>query len=272
MPALDVNARGSLVAWYASLLWTLTAAASFMVYSIRRHRLDDYRGRYRLWLGVAVLCVIASVDLTTGLHTALARELTQLTGTQLYGNESLWWILSAGVVGGLAAIRLIVEMRSCRLAVLALLLTVGAFATAGCVETRLLVLDEGLLLSMLQSSCLLAAHLCMVVAVASYARYVYREAQGELPLRKAKTDKAKSSRAAKSSTEQAKEARAARSVRVDAGHSTVAAKANGVGPTHVVRASDPETADESTESDDASLSRSERRRLRKELRRQAKAG
>ena len=43
--ALDVTARGSLASWCSSLLLLLSAGASLVIYSVRRHRVDDYRGR-----------------------------------------------------------------------------------------------------------------------------------------------------------------------------------------------------------------------------------
>ena len=37
----------------------MASATCLLTYSIRRHRIDDYRGRYRVWLGAALACLVA---------------------------------------------------------------------------------------------------------------------------------------------------------------------------------------------------------------------
>ena len=55
--ALDLAAKGSLGCWFSSLLLLAAAAVAILVYAVRRHRTDDYQGRYRIWLWAAGLLV-----------------------------------------------------------------------------------------------------------------------------------------------------------------------------------------------------------------------
>ena len=43
--ALNLTARGSLAAWFSSVLLSMAAANAVLVYWLRSHKLDDYRGR-----------------------------------------------------------------------------------------------------------------------------------------------------------------------------------------------------------------------------------
>src|SRR5215204_363854 len=79
LAALDVDQRGSLASYYSALLLALGAAGALAVYGIRSHRVDDYRGRYRIWLWIAAALAWASVDVATGLHDALGAGVALLS-------------------------------------------------------------------------------------------------------------------------------------------------------------------------------------------------
>src|SRR6185436_5503701 len=51
--ALDLASRGSVGAWYGACLLAIGAAASLVILSVRCHRVDDYSGRYRVWMWAA---------------------------------------------------------------------------------------------------------------------------------------------------------------------------------------------------------------------------
>lgn len=265
--ALDVTARGSLAAWYASLLLAGSAAAAVMVYSLRRHRLDDYRARYRVWLWASVAFLLASADTITGLHTSLSLLAADLIGDRVPIQAHLWWVGALGAVGTVAGLRLVIEMRACFLAVAAILVAAAGFATAVCLQVGLLTLDGGLLSAMAQSTSLLAANLSLAGAVLCYARHVYRDAQGELPPRRRAVAKGdKSSRP--SAAARLKQKQPSRSLRVDAAHApeTAASRSTATAPVQF-NPSDAggEEADQG-EQETQHLSRAERRRLRKQMR------
>src|SRR5262249_12408526 len=79
-PLLDAVQGGSLASWLSSLIFTLAAVGSVLIYSIRRHKLDDYRGRYRLWLWCAAAWSVMSIDATANLHTPFSLVMSKLSG------------------------------------------------------------------------------------------------------------------------------------------------------------------------------------------------
>ena len=66
--AFDLDGEGSLAAWYSSLLLTVASLCALLCYSLRRHRLDDYKARYRIWLAAAMCWFVMGVDEAGSLH------------------------------------------------------------------------------------------------------------------------------------------------------------------------------------------------------------
>src|SRR5262245_51498350 len=60
--ALDIGRPDSLAGWFSALTLFATAVLAVLIYTVRRYRLDDYRGRYRLWLWSAIAWLVMSID------------------------------------------------------------------------------------------------------------------------------------------------------------------------------------------------------------------
>ncbi|MCO6457685.1 MAG: hypothetical protein J5I93_20470, partial [Pirellulaceae bacterium] len=182
--ALDVTAYGSLAGWFSSLLLTLGAVSSLLLYALRRHRTDDYRGYYRIWLWASAGLWWASIDAATGIHSALGAALQLLTGVPLDGDGSGWWLGLYGLVFGGLAVRMLLEIRQCRLAVLSLLGAGALYGGLAAVTLSLLPLDGALLDQLLRGTLELLAHGSVLLAVVLFTRHVVLEAQGKLPARR----------------------------------------------------------------------------------------
>ncbi len=229
--ALDLSFRGSLAGWLSSMLLAVAAAGAWLLFVLRRHRKDDYRGHYRIWIWAGAGLLFASVDACTGLHTIFAVLLTRLAGTPLHGSGAVWWLALYGLVLGALALRMLIEIRRCRLAMLSLLAAGLLYALAACVTFSVIRLDGGTLQRMLGSSLTLVAHASVLGAVVLYARYVYLDAQGKLVARtprgtrrKARQGGSQRDRSAKSpdagaAAKDASGGKRGRRQRVDAGHS-----------------------------------------------------
>jgi len=57
---LSLGGSRNLAHALASTLLLIASLMSILIYSLRRHRVDDYHGRYRLWIWAALACLVAS--------------------------------------------------------------------------------------------------------------------------------------------------------------------------------------------------------------------
>ena len=113
--AFDLDGEGSLAVWFSSTTFLLAACAAVIVYTVRRHKTDDYNGHYRVWLWAAMCWLVLSIDETSSLHEGFKEMMTQVTGTRLMGDGSMWWVIAYFFLLGAVGTRLVVDMRSCRL-------------------------------------------------------------------------------------------------------------------------------------------------------------
>jgi hypothetical protein len=199
--SLELGAGGSLSGWVASLWLGLAGATCALIYSIRRHKLDDYRGRYRWWLFGSIAWFVMSVDATCGIHQLFAATMIRLTGCTGPGGGVTWWLGFWGLVVCALSVRLAWEMRVCRPAMTAYLSAI-VFWTCGIViqltGVRLGAASNALPAEVAK----LLGHLSLLLGVSMYARHVILHAQGLLPSRKRRpnANKEKQATAAPSKT------------------------------------------------------------------------
>jgi hypothetical protein len=181
---LDAGAGNSLAAWLRAGTLALAAALAVIVYVVRRHRTDDYRGGYRIWLWASAWLLAMSADQVAGLRAAWEAACTQASGWGGATRGAVWWMapcaLAAAAIGG----RLAIEMRECRTSTSFLLSSAGAW-----------ILGEGLRMSagaaapgsVIAVACGVLAQWGIAVALSVHARYVVLDAAGELRRRKKKS-------------------------------------------------------------------------------------
>lgn len=181
--ALDLTGPGSLGVWFSSTMLLLAAAVAVIVYSVRRYRKDDYQGHYRVWLWAAMCWLVLSVEQTAAVRVAFQEMMTLVTGTRLMGDGSMWWAVAYFFLLGGVGVRLLVDMRHCRLAFAALLLGVGGYGMAAMVQFGWIAPEDALRGVMLQHGATLVGNLLFLLAMVLTARYVILDAQGLLPAR-----------------------------------------------------------------------------------------
>lgn len=294
LSAFDLEGPRNLTRWTASCLLLAASLLAVHILRLRRHRIDDYRARYRLWYYVAVLLVLGSMDTVAGLHRvvysvadAVARQFARPVPWSL-----LAWLLVL-VVAGLT-VRLLFEVRASRgatasiagagLAYLASAAACNGWWTA--LPSHLLTLTAGLTL--------LLGHYLLVMSLVVYSRYVHLDAQGRLPQVEARGKLrarrlrwrftlpwigSRSKAEAADATDDAKPTKTRSSKDSDTKPTpSPPAKETAAPPSSVTPA--PEAADDDVESDDddadespdtLQISRSERRRLKKQHKRDRRA-
>ena len=107
LAALDIAAKGSLACWFSSLLLLAAAVMAMLVYAVRRHRTDDYQGRYRVWLWAAGCWLLMATDQAASLREAFQAAMIALTGTPLLGDGTLWWVAAYVLIFGAVGSRLL---------------------------------------------------------------------------------------------------------------------------------------------------------------------
>ncbi len=209
---LELGSRGSLASWFASVTLGMCSLVSLLIYAIRRHKLDDYRGRYRWWLVAAVTWMAMSIDATAGVHQLISSAIVRLGGQVGPLNETTLWLAGCGLILAAMSIRLLWDMRRCRAASLIYLIAIAAWGAGIAIE--LTGIRVGTFGSALPAEVgKLLGHLLLLLGLGLYARHVILHAQGMLP--GGKQAKAKAKRDAKAAA-----GAAANVAKIDAAHST----------------------------------------------------
>ncbi|MEX1223888.1 MAG: hypothetical protein WEA31_05000, partial [Pirellulales bacterium] len=127
---LELGAAGSVGSWLAAAMLALAGGLCLLVFVLRRHRRDDYRGRYRVWLSTALLAAAASVCCVAPLHQVFAALAVHLTGWSASASGVEWWLAPVGLLFALQAVRLLLEVRRCKVAAVFLSIAVATWITS----------------------------------------------------------------------------------------------------------------------------------------------
>jgi hypothetical protein len=184
LAALDVAAGGSLAGWFRSAVLALAAGVAMLVLVIRRHKQDDYRGSYRIWLWAAACWLLASAEASAGWTAAFAELMVRLTGWSGPMDGFVWRLAPAMLVMLPIAVRLLLDMRECRASAI-------LFAIGGALWVASLAGGAGLFSigwamadTMLKAGLDMAGDVCLLGAMTWHARFVLLDAQGALSPRK----------------------------------------------------------------------------------------
>ena len=120
-----------LVAWTTATVLLLAAAYTRLIYSLRRHRVDDCRGRYRVWRTAGWAATLLSINAVVGGHELIARSLGNLVNWQMLPASAGWWLVPVALLGGWLLIKLMVDALECRSAFAILLLGTACLIVAG---------------------------------------------------------------------------------------------------------------------------------------------
>lgn len=179
--AFDLDGEGSLAVWFSSATLAAAALVAWVVFSVRRHKADDYHGRYRVWAWAGACWLTMSIDECASLHEGFKELMTVATGQRLFGDGSIWWVGAYLPVLGWIGARLLMEMKVCKGSTTAMFATAGCYAAAVCAQLGLVWPESGAKGVMLEEGCEMAGNLCLLLAMGLHARYAIFEAEGLLP-------------------------------------------------------------------------------------------
>jgi hypothetical protein len=274
--AFELGGRGSLASWLGSLWLALAGLGSLLIYSIRRHKLDDYRGHYRWWLVAGIAWLVMSVDAVTGIHDLFRAAMTRLSGYSAPAAGHAWWIGCWGLLLAATVVRLLLDMRACRIALATIALALAAWS-AGLAFQLTGGSLAGIPAALIAETFKLCGHLLLLLGVALYARHVILHAQGLLPSGDQKRRKERAKKEAKAASGDSSVAR------VDQAHnllgagdkrSDLAAHSGATATPHSHLSSQSSGSDRDDDSDyddeddpndrNRKLTKAERKRLRKQ--------
>ncbi len=89
--AIESNAALPLHTWLAVLALFVAAQVAGSIKYMRRHRRDDYKGRFRAWGWLATIFTVAAWSGIVPLGTLVATFLNEATGITLGPGGSGWW-------------------------------------------------------------------------------------------------------------------------------------------------------------------------------------
>jgi hypothetical protein len=174
----DLGAAGSLASWLSACVLLVIAVGCTLIYSLRRHRVDDFRGRYRVWMAAAIAGVLLSANSVVGAHEVVARALSHLTGWTALRGGAAWWLVLAGLPLGWITARLWLDVLECRLAALLMTGAVTAYTLAAISVVGWIPAGDSDVATLVTGTSALVANWLLLATVASYARYVVLDAQG----------------------------------------------------------------------------------------------
>ena len=184
----DLDGEGSLAVWFSSMTLTMAGLVAILVFTIRRHKRDDYQGIYRIWLWAAACWFLLSVDETASLHEGFKEMMTAVTGTRVLGDGSIWWVAAYVFLLGAVGTRLLIDMRHCRLSLSAMIATAVCYELAIITQLGWVLPESGAKGVMLEEGAEMLGNLFLLLAMGLHARYVILDAEGLLPERVSRED------------------------------------------------------------------------------------
>ncbi len=172
----------SLARWSSSSMLLLATGIGVLLLRLRHHRVDDYRGTYRLWYYAVAGTLAASIDATVHWGESFVR-LIVASGLWPTGGGAAWIALVALTVAVIGVVtRLLMELRDSRLACTTLVLSTASYLLATATAYGWLTVASADIASLLSGVARLAADGLLTLALLAYARAVVLQIERQVPV------------------------------------------------------------------------------------------
>jgi hypothetical protein len=170
--------------WFCSQLWLLCLAATLLTFQLRKHKLDDYNGEYRLWFWLVFTCIIASIDSATHIIDLFGLALDKWSQVNLGWSGPAVVQATLAVLIGMLGLRLCGELKAVPASLVFWLCGLVAWAASVSLGQELLKVDLTIQFRVwLRCALWLGGLTAIWVAALSYLRSTYIEAQRRFLLR-----------------------------------------------------------------------------------------
>ena len=168
----------SIAQWLTCQLWMMTAVAAWMIFQLRRHKLDDYRARYRIWVVLAIAAAFSSFEASSSGLLLLGMSIDGWARKEIgYGGWPLVLASFASIIG-VIGIRLCSELKTAPMSVVSWLFGLLAWAVSALLGTGLLKTTwSQATIDLVVGGCLLGGILAVFQASGIYLRQTYIHAQ-----------------------------------------------------------------------------------------------
>ncbi|MDZ4852858.1 MAG: hypothetical protein SGI77_26525 [Pirellulaceae bacterium] len=170
--------------WLGGQLWMLTALASLMIFQLRKHKLDDYRAKYRVWGFLAIAALVSSLDASSSGLYLFGKSIDAWTLREVgYSGWSVVLATFAALVGVLG-LRICSEIKSAPMSLLFWLGGLLSWAVSALIGTGLMVAPwSKTTTDMVVGGTWLGGILSVFLAAGIFLRHTYIQAQKRFVLR-----------------------------------------------------------------------------------------
>ncbi|QDV27437.1 glycosyltransferase family protein [Aureliella helgolandensis] len=181
---LDASHPRSIAAWVTSQMWLLCLGATILTFQLRRHKLDDYNGEYRLWFWLVLTCLFGSIEASTGIAGLFASALDGWSQNALGWSGPAVVKATTAVLVGMLGLRLCSELKTVPTSVVFVLAGLVCWAASAALGQPELKLEMSLQMRIwLRVSLWLIGLTGVWLAALSYLRNIYIDAQHRFLLR-----------------------------------------------------------------------------------------
>lgn len=171
----EIVLPGTLFSVYSALLWTAGSLLALANYSLRRHRLVDYRARYRVWIWTAICCGLAAVSASTHLTDDVRRIGLHLTGSTVFDAQSSAWPWLVSLPMAAIFIWLLRELVECRASLAAYVLAIACWTTGLVFEAGWIRMGDDSQFKLISAGTLLGGQLTFALSLILHRRYLAGE-------------------------------------------------------------------------------------------------
>jgi hypothetical protein len=178
IPPLDVSSRGSLLNWGFSVLLLITAVVSLINFQLGL-KYKDPKGRVNTWFWTAIVLIFLSLDVQVAVRETIRDLLTATSGTSLYRDGTIWWLILYSFFFGVLGTRILLDMMAYAPSLGLYLLAVSGLVTGFLVEIGFIPIFENSVQNIiLQTAIPPSIALIFFLAVTLFARrQIFRDSE-----------------------------------------------------------------------------------------------
>ena len=181
---LDASHPRGIANWLIGQMWLLCLASTVLTFRLRRHKLDDYNGDYRLWFWLVSTCVVGNFDSSTRVISLFGDALNRWTQLNLGWSGPAVVQATLAALIGMLGVRLCSELKTVPTSLVFWLFGLVSWAGSAALGQEMLKIDlSDQIRIWLRSALWLGGMTSIWLASLSYLRVVYIEAQRRFLLR-----------------------------------------------------------------------------------------